>query len=159
MSSKTVTVQIYRDGSMCFIPVPFDPREVFGKVRAPVRVTLNGYTYRSTISAMKGGACIPLRKSNREAAGLRGTETLPVRIELDAQVRQVQPPEDLETALQKSKAVWAAWEALSYTYKREHVDAVEGAKKPETRTRRIANTVRSLQRHSHGLSGRRARID
>jgi hypothetical protein len=70
---------------MCFIPVPFDPKLVFGKVRAPVKVTLNGYTFRSTITAMGGVTRIPLRKSNREAAGLDGTETLPVRIELDAE--------------------------------------------------------------------------
>jgi hypothetical protein len=47
MSSQTITVQIYRDGAICFIPVPFDPKAVFGRVRAPVKVTLNGYTYRS----------------------------------------------------------------------------------------------------------------
>jgi hypothetical protein len=46
MSSKTFKATIVRDGSACFIPLRFDPRTVFGKVRAPVRVTLNGYTYR-----------------------------------------------------------------------------------------------------------------
>jgi len=56
MSPQTITVQIYRDGAMCFIPVPFDPKAVFGKVRALVKVTLNGYTYRSTIAAMGGVA-------------------------------------------------------------------------------------------------------
>ena len=50
----------------------FDPKVVFGKIRAPVKVTLNGHTYRSTIAAMGGPPCIPLRKSNREAAGLGG---------------------------------------------------------------------------------------
>ena len=71
MSSRTFKATIVSDGGMCFIPVPFDPAPVFGKVRAPVLVTLNGYTYRSTIASM-GGFCIPLRKSNREAAGLEG---------------------------------------------------------------------------------------
>ena len=69
MPAKTIRVQIVRDGSMCFVPVPFDPKPLFGKVRAPVRVTLNGYTYRSTIAAMGETVCIPLRRSNREAAG------------------------------------------------------------------------------------------
>ena len=69
MTAKTVTVEIYRDRAICFIPVPFDPKAVFGKVRAPIKVTLNGYTYRNTISAIGGGVtCIPLRKSHREAA-------------------------------------------------------------------------------------------
>src|SRR2546423_11426392 len=99
MSSKKVKVTIFRDGAMCFIPVPFDPKVVFGKVRAPVKVTLNGYTYRSTIAALGGTVGIPLRKSNREAAGLEGGETLDVKIELDQEERDVTPPADLAKAL------------------------------------------------------------
>src|SRR5437667_4975073 len=99
MSSKKVKVTIFRDGAMCFIPVPFDPKPVFGKVRAPVKVTLNGYTYRSTISATGGSVFIPLRKSNREAAGLEGSETLRVRLDLDADKREVKPPADLMKVL------------------------------------------------------------
>ena len=85
---------------MCFIPVTFDPKKVFGKVRAPVKVTLNGYTYRSTIAAMGGPPCIPLRRSNREAAGLEGHETVQVRLELDTETREVKPPADFVSALQ-----------------------------------------------------------
>src|SRR5215467_13503734 len=99
MPSKTFRAKIVRDGSMCFVPLPFDPKPVFGKVRAPVKVTLNGYTYRSTIAAMGGPPCIPLRKSNREAAGLEGDETLKVRLELDTEARLVKPPADLVKAL------------------------------------------------------------
>src|SRR3974390_2285343 len=140
MSSQTTTVQIYRDGAMCFIPVPFDPKAVFGRVRAPVKVTLNGYTYRSTIAAMGGVTCIPLRRSNREAAGLDGGEPLKVKIELDTEVREVRVPADLERELQASKAAWDKWQTLSYTHRREHVEAIESAKKEETRARRLANT-------------------
>jgi hypothetical protein len=142
--AKTVTVQIYRDGSMCFIPVPFDPKATFGKVRAPVKVTLNGYTYRSTIAAMGGTVCIPLRKSNREAAGLQGGETLAVCIELDAAPREVEVPEDLARAFKQHRGAAAAWEGMSYTHRREHVEAIEGAKKPQTRQRRIEAAVRML---------------
>ena len=69
------------------MPLPFDPKPVFGKAGAPVKVTLNGDTYRSTIAAMGGPPCIPLRKSNREAAGLEGGETIEVRVELDTEKR------------------------------------------------------------------------
>src|SRR3989440_9395973 len=93
--AKTFKTAIVRDGSMCFIPVPFDPRPLFGKVRAPVTVTLNGYTYRSTIAAMGNGPCIPLRRSNREAAGLEGGETLRVTLALESAKREVKPPADL----------------------------------------------------------------
>jgi hypothetical protein len=109
---KTFKTTIVREGSMCFIPVSFDPRPVFGKVRAPVKVTLNGYTYRSTIASMGNLVAIPLRRSNREAAGLQGGEALEV--------------------------------TLSYSHQREHVEAIEGAKKPETRTRRIEGAVRMV---------------
>src|SRR4030095_10437683 len=95
MKSKTYRTTIVRDGSMCFIPVTFDPAEEFGKVRAPIKVTLNGYSYRSTIASMGGTVCIPLRKSNREAAGLEGGETLAVCIELDEEPRVGGIPQDL----------------------------------------------------------------
>ena len=128
---------------MCAIPVPFDAKEVFGKTRAPVRVTINGYTYRSTIAAMGGPVCIPLRKSHREAAGLDGSETVDVRLELDEEKREVDPPAALVKALKAAK-VWGRWQKLSYTHQREYADAVETAKKPETRVRRIENTVAAL---------------
>jgi Bacteriocin-protection, YdeI or OmpD-Associated/Domain of unknown function (DUF1905) len=144
MSHKTVKVTIYREGSMCFIPVDFDPKTVFGKTRAPVKVTLNGYSYRSTIASMGGVTGIPLRKSNREAAGLVGGERIAVTIELDAEPREVELPHDLAQALHANKQRTKKWQSLSYTIRRERVEAIENAKKPVTRDRRLAATLRSL---------------
>jgi hypothetical protein len=145
MASKTFKTTIVRDGSMCFIPVTFDPKAVFGKVRVPVKVTLNGYTYQSTIAAMGGPPCIPLRRSNREAAGLEGGETLEVRLDLDTDVRTVKPPADFVKALKAAPPAWDRWRELSYSHQREHAEAIEGAKKPETRTRRIEAAVRAIR--------------
>ena len=133
----TFKTQVVRDGSTCFLPVPFDPRPVFGKVRAPVVVRLNGHAYRSTIASMGEGPCLPLRRSNREAAGLEGGETVTVTLELDEAERKVKPPADLVKAL-RAGGVWPRWGELSYSHQREHVEAIEGAVKPETRTRRVA---------------------
>src|SRR5437016_13878300 len=144
MISKTFRATIVREGSMCFIPLTFDPKPVFGKVRAPVKVTLNGYTYRSTIAAMGGPACIPLRRSNREAAGLEGGETLDVRLELDPETRAVKPPADLVKALKAAPPAWDRWRELSYSHQREFVEAISDTKKPETRTRRIESSVRQI---------------
>ena len=83
MKTQTVRVKPRRDGPMCIVPVLFDPRAEFGKVRAPEKVTRNEYTYRSTIFSMGGVTFIPLRKSHREAAGLDGNEQITVRIALD----------------------------------------------------------------------------
>src|ERR1700682_5917385 len=136
MSSKIFRTKIVREGSMCFIPLTFDPKAVFGKIRAPVRVTLNGYTYRSTIAAMGGPLCVPLRKSNREAAGLHGGETIDVRLDLDTDKRAVKPSVDFVKALKAAPPAWERWRELSYSHQREHVEAVEGAKASETRSRR-----------------------
>ncbi len=144
----TFTVTLVRNGSVCFIPVPFDPSKVFGKLRAPVKVTLNGFTYRSTIAAMGGPTCIPLRRSNREAAGLEGNETLEIRLELDADNREVTPPKDFVKALKALPSGLEQWRALSYSHQREHVEAIESAKKPETRARRIDAAVRALAKHT-----------
>ena len=144
MSSKTYKTTILRDGSMCAIEVPFDPAKAFGKVRAPVKVTLNGYTYRSTIASMGGCFLIPLRKSNREAAGLTGDETLDVRLDLDTEPREIKPPADLAKALKAAPPAWDRWRELSFSHQREYATAVEEAKKPETRARRIQNAVREI---------------
>lgn len=145
MQVRTITVELYRDGPMCFIPVPFDPKAAFGRIRAPVKVTVNGYTYRSTISAMGAINAIPLRKSNREAAGLEGGETILVKIELDTETREVELQEDFAGILRANTVAWSRWQKLSYTYKREHVEAIMNAKKAETRERRIASTLRFLE--------------
>ena len=150
MPSTTFTVAVVRNGSACYIPLPFDPRSVFGKVRAPVKVTLNGFTYRSTIATMGGPPCIPLRKSNREAAGLEGNETLQIHLELDTEKREVTPPRDLIAALKATRSALEQWRALSYSHQREHVEAIEGAKKPETRARRIDAAVRMLAASARG---------
>src|SRR5690349_11601416 len=113
MASKTFRTKIVIEGSSCLIPVTFDPRPIFGKVRAPVKVTLNGYTYRSTIASMGEGPCIPFRKSHREAAGLEGGETVTVRLDLDTDKREVTPPTDLLRALKASPGAWDRWKALS----------------------------------------------
>jgi hypothetical protein len=144
MSSKTYKTTIVREGSMCYIPVPFDPVPVFGRVRAPVRVTLNGYTYRSTIFSMEGAVGIPLRKSNREEAGLEGGETLEVRLDLDEAKREVEPPADFAKALRAAPPAWDRWQELSYSHQREYAEAIADAKKPETRTRRIETSVKAI---------------
>jgi len=148
MPSKTFRATIVREGSTCYIPLTFNPKAVFGKVRAPVKVTLNGYTYRSTIAAMGGPPCVPLRKSNREAAGVEGGETINVRLELDSEPRVVEPPPDFVRALKRAPGAWAGWCDLSYTHQREHVEAIEEAKRPETRLRRIENAVRMIGERS-----------
>jgi hypothetical protein len=123
--------------------VPFDPKTVFGKIRAPVKATLNGYSFRSTIASMGGKVCIPLRKSNREAAGLSGTESLNVTLELDSEKRSVALPPDLAEALvPRDRKKWAR---LSFTRQREYAEAINDAKKADTRKRRVEKIAAALR--------------
>jgi len=144
VTARTFSVTIEQDDAMGAIPVPFEPKAVFGKVRAPVLVTVNGHSFRSTIAVMKGLTFVPFRSSHRAAAGVSGGETVEVRLELDTAPRVVTPPDDLVTALHDVPGAWERWQALSYTHQREHVEAIEGSKRQETRSRRLASIIASL---------------
>lgn len=124
--------------------VPFDPKTVFGKVRAPVTVTINKHSYRSTISAMGGKFWLPLRKSNRDPAGVKAGDNVQITLTLDQAPRTVTPPKDLLRALKAAKQL-DAFQKMSFTHQREHVQAIEEAKKPETRERRIAACVSMVE--------------
>ncbi len=129
--------------SMGAIEVPFDPKEAFGKVRAPVVVRVQEHMYRSTVCAMGDCWWVPLRKSHREAAGVEAGDVVRVTLSLDVSPRVVKTPRDLALALKGAGAA-ASWHALSYTHQREHVEAILGAKKPETRARRVENAVKMV---------------
>lgn len=122
------------------IPIDFDQRAVFGSARPPVVVSLNGYRYRSTIAVMSGTTFVPLRRSHREAVGVAQGDTVEVTLTLDTAPRTVDVPEVLADALNGAD-VRDGWDRLSYTAQREQVEAVETAKRPETRKRRIAAAV------------------
>lgn len=127
-----------------FIELPFDPRTEFGKVRAPVKVSINGYTYRSTIAVYGGKYYVPVRRERREAAGVEAGDIVAVTIAPDTDLRTVESPPELAAALRKNDPARAQWENLSYTHKKEYAEAIRLAKRPETRARRIQNVLKDL---------------
>ncbi len=130
-------------GEVCSISIPFDVEQAFGaRGRVPVRGTLNGAPFRSSVFKMSGPChFMVVNRRMREAAGVAGGETVPVTMERDTEERVVTPPEDLARALKANEEAQAAWDRLSYTHRREHVEHVEEAKRPDTRQRRIDNSV------------------
>lgn len=141
--SITYPVTIAADVSLASIPVPFDQRALFGQARPPVVVTVKGHRYRSTIAIMRGETFVPLRRSHCEAAGIVGGEVVEVTLTLDTAPRTVELPDDLAAALEAA-GLREAWDRLSFTHQREHAEAVEGAKRPDTRARRIAAVLAKL---------------
>jgi hypothetical protein len=113
--------------------------------RPPVRVTINGYTYRSTVAVMGGEYMVGVSAENRAGAGVAGGDELEVEIELDTQPREVAVPADFGAALDAEPAARRTFDALSNSNKGWHVSAIEGAKTDETRQRRITKSVEALR--------------
>lgn len=126
--------------------VPFDVLKVFGKRgRVPVRGTINGFPYRSSVFSMGGGRhFMVVNKTARAGAQVKGGDTVSVVMERDDEPRVITPPQDFARALGANKEAKAAWEKLSYTHQRKYAEAVEEAKRPETRARRIENAIAEL---------------
>ena len=113
--------------------------------RPPVRVTISGYTYRSTIAVMGSEYMVGVNADNRVGAGVAGGDEVDVDIELDTAPREVSVPADLSTALDVDPKARATFDALSYSNKSWHVLQLEGAKTDETRGRRLAKSVEALR--------------
>jgi uncharacterized protein YdeI (YjbR/CyaY-like superfamily) len=107
-------------------------------------VTLNGYTYRTTVAVLGGFFMLSLSAENREAAGVKPGEAVEVTLELDTEPLVVIVPDDLAAALANAPGARAAFEALAYSARKEYVRQVESAKAQETRERRIAGIVAKL---------------
>ncbi|HEX8847701.1 MAG TPA: YdeI/OmpD-associated family protein [Pyrinomonadaceae bacterium] len=128
------------------ICIPFDVEKVFGtRARVPVRGTINGFPYRSSIFPMGGGKhYMAVNKGIREGAKAKGGETVSVVMERDEEPRIITPPKDFARALKANKNAQATWAKLSYTHQKEHAKAIEEAKRPETRARRIEKAIAQL---------------
>lgn len=133
------------EGSVCAISIDFDVEKTFGKRgRVPVRGTLNGAPFRGSLFPMGGCHFMVVNRHLRAAAGVTGGETVPVVMERDDEPRTIEPPADFARALKSNKEAHAAWDKLSYTHRREHVEHIEEAKRPETRLRRIEKSLALL---------------
>jgi len=113
--------------------------------RPPVKVTINGHSWRTRIAIMRGRNLIGLSNANRNAAGVRVGDEVEVALDLDLEPRVVTEPQDLTSALDADPLARAAYDRLSYSHRRAHVLAIEGAKKPETRQRRIEKAIEMLK--------------
>jgi len=105
--------------------------------RHAVTVTIGRHAYRSSVAPYRGAYMIALSAENRESAGVAAGDEIEVDVELDTEPRVVEVPADFAAALDAQPDARAAFTALSYSNQRAHVLAIESAKTPETRRRRI----------------------
>jgi hypothetical protein len=128
------------------IQVPDEVVEALGSGKRPaVKVTVNGYSYRSTLASMGGVFMVSLSAEHRAGAGVAGGDEVEVDLELDSAPREVTVPPELAAALDAEPAARATFDGLSYSNKSWHVLQVTGAKTEETRQRRIARSVEALK--------------
>jgi hypothetical protein len=108
----------YEDTQVLHAYLPFDVYEAFGtRTRMPVKGTINGFAFRSSIFPMGGGKFY---------------------------LREIETPADFAKALKANKDAQAVWDRLSFTHRKEYVGAIVEAKKPETRARRIEKAVEMI---------------
>jgi hypothetical protein len=128
------------------IPVPPEVVESLGSHRRPpVRVTIGGYTYRTSVATVDGQLMVGVSAEVRRAAGVEGGDEVDVDIQLDSDPREVAVPPDLAAALDGDPAAKTFFGGLSYSQQRWFVLGIEEAKKPETRQRRVDAAIARLR--------------
>jgi hypothetical protein len=133
-----------RGGGHLVVVPPDVIRRLGGKGRIAVRATFNGIPYRGSIMRMDGVTMLGVTKAIMTQARVDVGDQLDVVVENDDTPREVALPAELAEAFAGSPAACAAWNALSYTARKEHAASIEDAKRPETRARRVAKVLDSL---------------
>lgn len=128
------------------LSAPFDAEKTFGtRARVPVRGTINGYPFRSSLMPMGGCHRMVVNEALRDGAGVRAGDTVSVVMERDEEARTIDPPPLLQKELARSKAAQASWGKQSFTNKKEMARSITEAKQEETRARRLAKVMDVLK--------------
>jgi hypothetical protein len=140
------TTILQAGGTATGIRIPDEIVESLGAgKRPPVRITINGYTYRNTVAVYGGEYLVGVSAEHRVGAGVAGGDEVDVDIELDTAPREVSVPADFAAALDAEPDARRTFDGLSYSNKSWHVLQIEGAKTNETRQRRIVRSVDTLR--------------
>lgn len=143
---KKLKFKVKLDGmkgsSVAALTAPFDVKKVFGTIaRVPVRGTIDGFPFRSSLMPMGGCHRMVVNQAMRDGAGIKAGDTVEVVMERDRAPRVVVIPAILKHTLGKSKAAQANWKKYSFTHQKEMARAITGAKQEETRARRLARII------------------
>ncbi len=115
-----------------------------GNRRAPLKITVNGYSYQSTATGMDGTCLVVFPMRDREASGVSAGDTVMVTLELDSGYRQVDIPPELAAALE-AHGLGDTFRNLTYSARKEFARQVAEAKADDTKQRRIQKVIDALQ--------------
>ena len=143
---KFHTTILKSGGNTTGIVVPDEVVEALGAGKRPkVRATIKGYTWRTSIASMGGRFMVGVSAEARAGAGVAGGDEVEIALEVDDAPRKVEIPADFAAALAAHPTEKSRFEKLSYSHQRRHVMAIEAAKAPETRARRIEGALKILR--------------
>lgn len=144
-----LTTTLVPFGPACAILLTDEQVAELAPVRTPpVVVTVAGRSQRLRVARMGGQSCIGLSRAARAALGVQIGEEVRVTVELDTAERTVEVPADLAEALAAVPGAREAFDALSYTRRKELARDVSGAKRPDTRARRVQRAVDEARRRA-----------
>jgi hypothetical protein len=146
MLKFTVKLQSEAGSSAAWLDAPFDVQETFGtKARVPVRGTINGFPFRSSLMPMGGCHGMAVNKTMREGGNCKAGDKVKVQMQRDTEERVVETPPGLTKELGRHKQAKANWEKLAFTHKKEMAKYIAEAKRAETKKRRLAKVVEVLK--------------
>jgi Domain of unknown function (DUF1905)/Bacteriocin-protection, YdeI or OmpD-Associated len=131
-----------RKDASAYFTLPFDTRDVWGRAKVPVRVAINGYTWRSTVGNRGGIQYIVVNSDARRGAGVRAGDFVTITLVPDTEKREIEVPIPLQRAL--GVKLTLKLDALSFTHKKEFVVWYTEAKKEDTRARRVEKMKQML---------------
>ena len=133
------------EGERPTVELEFDARERFGRAQAPVRGTVDGTPFRTTVAVYGARYYVGFNKQIRDQAGISLGDEVEVALELDDEPRTVDVPPPLAAALERNPEAQAAFGRLSYTHRREYAEWISEAKREDTRARRAEQAVAMLR--------------
>jgi hypothetical protein len=142
----TAKLEGEQGSSAAWMNAPFDVVQVFGtRARVPVRGTINGFPFRSSLMPMGGCHGMAVNKAIRDGAGIKAGDIVSVVMERDDDQRSGEVPSALKKQLTKNKTAQANWDKLSFTNQKEIALSISGAKQEDTRARRLAKAMDILK--------------
>jgi hypothetical protein len=137
-----------RGSEVAGLKPPFDVVEVFErKGRVPVKGTINGFPFRSSLMNMGDGHMMVVNAQMRAGGNCKAGDTVSIVMEIDEDERKVDVPSYLKKIIDSDAKARESWGKLSFTHQKEYVREIDGAKRPETREKRIAAMMEALRKN------------
>ena len=145
MSTQRFKTTIAKSGTRTFIPIPFNPNQVWGvKPRHHITGSVSGCAVRGSLGSDGTLFFLPLGAAWRRDNGLEAGA--PVDVVLSPEGPQAEAlSADVVSALEAEPQAKAFFEGLATFYRNTYIKWVESAKRPEIRNKRIADLVQLLK--------------